>query len=261
VQTGFLFRFDVELIALALVVGLLVAAELGNLLGRRARADVAEKSADLITSALLTLLALLLGFGVSMAESRYSLRIQRMLQETKAISTAYSRADLMAVAHSAKAKSAIQSFLAERIEFYRAPYDENLLKKISTATDRVEDEIWRLVRAQVEENPRSTANILIVNAINEMFDSRSEEEGLYRVLLPWSVSYLLLLASILVLGLTGYGFGLRGARHFVFLAMLSIILGLTLFVMLDLDRPRRGLIKIAPTPLVQLHARVSGRVS
>jgi len=253
----FLFlNYDALFIVSVLLAFMFLATEVGNRIGRRYQSRGLEKGTDLITSSLLTLLALLLGFTISMAEARYSLRIELLMQEANTIGTAYLRVGLMTQSLKVQVEDEIRDYLAARVEFYRAPPIAEQLAEISARTDRIEDMIWQRVRAHVQVNPRSSSSLLIVNSINEMFDSRSDQEILFHVRMPRSINHLLLLSSVLVVGLVSYSFGLAGYHRFTFAALLNIIVALTMFVMLDLDRPRRGLIKIPTDGLVELQARL-----
>lgn len=249
-----LIRYNDSLLTvLLLLLVMIFMAELGYRRGHRARKrGMPEKGVELIEGALLTLLALLLAFGVSMAESRFDTRIQRMLLEANTIGTAYLRTELIPEPARAEIKEAMRNYLDSRVEFYRYTREDAGVDALDAKTNIFEAQIWRLVTENARKYPTSSTNILILGGMNEMFDARSEQDALFRIKLPKSISYLLLICSTLVVALVGYGYGLAGARHFAFTAMLSVVISLTLFVLLDLDRPRRGLIRISPDPLVYL---------
>jgi hypothetical protein len=70
-----------------------VAMRVGQYLGRREPSpDEDSKGLDLVTSASLTLLALIIGFSFSMAVGRYDLRRNYEEEEANAIGTEYVRA-------------------------------------------------------------------------------------------------------------------------------------------------------------------------
>ena len=73
------------------------AAYLGDLARRKVKAVPKEERADfdVVTSATLTLLALIIGFSFSMAVSRYDQRKNLEEAEANAIGTEYVRADLL----------------------------------------------------------------------------------------------------------------------------------------------------------------------
>jgi hypothetical protein len=54
------------------------------------------------------------------------------------------------------------------------------------------------------------------------------------------------------IGVTGYSAGLKRARLLVLRGILAILVAATLLVIIDLDRPRRGLIKVSEGGMLQL---------
>jgi hypothetical protein len=256
------FRFSVSdaWILLALFVAMFVVAEIGYRLGRsRKGVGAGEARFDAVQGALLALVSLLLAFGVSFAQSRFEARVHHMLHETNAIHTAYQRSELASHAISDGLKMRIEQFLNARIEFYTHPVDDEGLLQIRRNTDELEDRIWNLTARQVTEIPLQTsANIPLVNAINEMMDARSDEDGMFQIRMPRSVSALLLIFSAIVVGMVAYGYGASATHHWVYSSLLSLVIASTLFVIVDLDRPRIGLIKIPTSPLIRLHQRIRG---
>ena len=95
---------------------------------------------------------------------------------------------------------------------------------------------------------------MIVPAANEVIDLSSTRAWAGRNHLPGPV-LVLLLASVLVSGLLlGHSSGQAGNRHAPLWLVSNLIFALVLFVVLDFDRPRRGLIRVDPTPLVELES-------
>ncbi len=76
----------------------------------------------IVQSASLTLLALVIGFSLSMAVGRYDQRKNYEEEEANAIGTEYLRADLLPAPQNKQMQSALKHYLALRLEFY-APLD------------------------------------------------------------------------------------------------------------------------------------------
>jgi len=93
-----------------------------------------------------------------------------------------------------------------------------------------------------------------VPAANEVIDLSSTRAWAGRNHLPAPV-LVLLMVSVLVTGLLlGHSSGQAGKRHSPLWLVTNLIFALVLYVVLDFDRPRRGLIQVDPTPLVELEA-------
>lgn len=70
-----------------------------------------------------------------------------------------------------------------------------------------------------------------------------------QVEVPESILHLLLLVGGLSLAVTGYSSGLKGARLITIRMILVLLVSATLFVIIDLDRPRQGLITVGQSSL------------
>ena len=104
----------------AAFVALWLASLTGSWLRRRNPSADDEQNEDLgvILGATLTLLALIIGFSVSMASSRYDQRKNLEETEANAIGTEILRADLLPPADAAKVRQLLGAYLDQRILFY-----------------------------------------------------------------------------------------------------------------------------------------------
>jgi hypothetical protein len=62
------------------------------------------------------------------------------------------------------------------------------------------------------------------------------------------------------LGFLGHGCGLGGQRRFVSTVLVTVLIALALAVILDLDRPRRGLIQVSQDSMIRLKASMGQTV-
>src|SRR2546421_6801053 len=114
-----LMNFPLLVFALSFVV-LLLAALFGDTIRTKVQALKGEEQDDfdVILSATLTLLALIIGFSFSMAINRYDQRKNYEEAEANAIGTEYLRADLLPAADAAKVRTLLKSYLDQRVLFY-----------------------------------------------------------------------------------------------------------------------------------------------
>ena len=76
------------------------------------------------------------------------------------------------------------------------------------------------------------------------------QEGAARTThIPDVVINWILLIAFIASAMMGYGFGRQGHRAIVFKIFFAIMLAHALGLVLDLDRPQRGLIRVNLTPL------------
>ena len=113
------YRFDPIIICLILMGLLLTAEEFGFRLRARTRPDPdATEKTDiaLVLGAILTLLALLLGFTYTMSQARYDARRQLVVEEANAIGTAYLRAKTLPELRSSDIQELLRQYAALRVE-------------------------------------------------------------------------------------------------------------------------------------------------
>src|SRR5271168_5314147 len=111
-----------------------------------------HRDLDLIVSATLTLLGLIIGFSFSMAISRYDQRKSYEEAEANAIGTEYVRADLLPAADAAKVRALLKDYLDERIRFYETG-DELNDRPVNDRTAQLQTELWAAVVAPSAANP------------------------------------------------------------------------------------------------------------
>jgi hypothetical protein len=107
---------------------------------------------DIIVSATLTLLGLIIGFSFSMAISRYDQRKNYEEAEANAIGTEYLRADLLPTSDRSNVRTLLRSYLDQRILFYETR-DENALLQIDATTAQLQTDLWSAVGAPAGAQP------------------------------------------------------------------------------------------------------------
>src|SRR6266446_2842211 len=122
-----LMNFPLLVFALAFVV-LLLAALFGDTIRTKVHAlkGGEQDDFDVVLSATLTLLGLLIGFSFSMAITRYDQRKNYEEAEANAIGTEYLRADLLPTDDAVRARELPRKYLDRRIAFYQARDDRSL---------------------------------------------------------------------------------------------------------------------------------------
>jgi hypothetical protein len=240
---------------LAMFAAFVVALEVGYRIGRtyRTAADADTRAhIGTLQAAVLGLLALLLGFTFAMAVSRFDTRRSLVLQEANAISTTYSRARLFSQVQSQQIMGSLRDYVHARLDFYDAGIDVERLDSAQAAASRLESQLWAVTVAAAKEDPRAVSIALFVQALNDMSDIREKRLAAMEDHVPQTVIYLIVTVSIVALALVAYGCGLDQRRRLLSNATFSLLIALVLTTILDIDRPRRGLIKVSQESLIRL---------
>lgn len=215
----------------------------GHLITKRARRDsirVENKTTNVVEGSLLGLLALLLGFSFSLSNSRYDKRQMLVIDEANAIGTAILRADLYPDSVRTPLRSALKDYLEARINYDDAGSNRAGIVKALSETDAAQKRIWKIASnaAQLQENTVRTNQM--VPALNEMFDIASTRQALLLAKVPDLVFFLLFTLCLTGSFLIGYSDDKQPEWGIV--SSFLIMVGLSIYMILDLDRPRTGII-------------------
>lgn len=93
---------------------------------------------------------------------------------------------------------------------------------------------------------------LWIGSVNEMFDCASARSHLFRSRVPSVVWSLLLFVAACGCCISGYAAGATGVRSGFSLVLLPVLLAVVITVVVDIDRPRKGLIGIDQTPMQEV---------
>lgn len=239
------------LLFIALILVLPLAAGLGTkVLHRRfPLADEARENYKIVQGATLTLLALLIGFTLSMAVGRYDQRKNLEEEEANAIGTEYLRAELLGGDAAAQTKALLARYLQARIQFY-VVHDAAALDQINRNTSELQTQLWASVRdaAKAQPNPIMA---LVVGGMNDVINSQGYTQAAWINRIPVAAWALMIVIAIFCNLMQGYGAHAQVGRR-VLLLVLPITVTLSLTLIADIDSPRGGLIRVAPLNLMSL---------
>lgn len=249
----FLYSESEALVVLLLFLVLLVAGEFGYQYGRRRRTSTDESTrtqALAIQGAILGLLGLLLGFTFAMAVSRFDTRKQRVVDEANAIGTAYLRARLLPEPEKTEATHLLRQYIDARLEAAQGGSGER--------TASLQDLLWSRAGAVMAKDSRAIAAGLFVQSVNDVIDMAGKSEAALNDHVPESVLFLLYFIAAVSVGVVGYGCGLGNARTLFAMVALSALISLVVLIIVDLDRPRRGLVRVSERSMIELKQSVEG---
>jgi hypothetical protein len=249
------YRVNETVIALVVVGSLLLAVELGYRLGGKfppGLTDSAKSPVLAVSGALLGLLALLLGFTLSMSLDRFEDRRQLVVQEANAIGTTYLRSGLLPEPDRSAVAELLRSYVEARLDFFNRRDDEAEFKRVIDRNEKLQRELWSHVATAVEKDSRPVTTGLFIQTLNEVIDLHEARVAAMENHVPESVLLLLLLVAVLAAMLVGYGCGLANRRHLLSTSVLSLLIGAVVIVIMDLDRPNRGLIHVSQKSMVRL---------
>jgi hypothetical protein len=254
-QTEFFYSTPIWLIGCGLLVLLLLAVEAGVRAGASARARrKGEGTADLgpIQGAVLGLLGLLLAFTYSLAASRQDARRGLVVREANAIGTAYLRAGLLPEPRRGELRAILRQYVDSRIAPDEVVRDPVKLSEAVRRSERMLENLWPAASRNIGSQPPTVLDSLMFQALNEVIDLHSERLAAFEYRIPQIILWLLFAVAAMALAMTGFGGGLSGRRSLFFTSTLAVLVVAVTMVILDLDHPRRGFIRVSQRPMIQL---------
>lgn len=256
---GSLYAFALWVLAIAYLVLLLLAMEMGFWLSRRVDPKTVEcVNIPVLTieTAMLGLLGLLLGFTTAMAVSRFEERKHLVLEEANALGTSYLRTQLLAPPHDKEMQALLCRYINFRLESINAGEDLARITAARNETIRLQSEFWTKVSVFAQNDPHPVPASLLLQSINQAIDMEGARWMALHNVVPHSVMIANATVAVLAASLVGYSFGLARKRQPYSMAVLSIAITIVLAVILDLDRPRSGLIRVSQQPMIDLRAQI-----
>ncbi|WP_310475723.1 hypothetical protein [Sandarakinorhabdus sp.] len=234
-----------------LLVIFFLAAEAGFFCHRRFGGSGGGEDESQVLSTALLVLALLLGFTFSMALDRYDERRQLVVQEANDIGTAWLRAGLLPAPQGPELQSALADYARVRITS-PLPHDTARLARASALRNRA----WSLTAAAQAtlDGPRAVS---LVSAVNAVLDTGTQREKAVAARVPGEVTLLLVGFSAVACFLLGYMLDAHGHRHRFASSVLFLLMGLTIMLILDLDRPVDGAILVDQSAMEALVASLA----
>ena len=254
--TTFLYDIPTWVIALSLHVSIIAGYLLGMRVGKQQKkTNTLFKREGLgpLESALIGLLALLLAFTFSMATSRFDARRTLITQEANYISTALLRADLYPDSLRLELRKDFEQYVETRIAYYQARNNEENINKSLADAKRISHRMWEQVSRFARETPTVLPHGMMIPALNSMIDVVTSRDAARLATVPDLIIWLLMSLTVLGSFIVGYSKKEKG-NDWIVLCIYSFMTVITIFTIIDLDRPTRGIIKtdVAHQKIVEL---------
>ena len=235
-------------LALILFVLIIVANWAGFRYQKKRLKKTAEKDSDwdgfgTIEGAMLGLMALMLAFTFNMAASKFEIRRAHVITESNCISTALLRCDFYPDSARTILREQLKEYLETRIAYYNAGDDEKKIKAALQDASLHFQKIWDLVTHLSQDVEKRLLSMQMVPALNDMKDILSTREAARVAEVPPLILFILVFITFAASFLLGYGTKSKN-RNITIVIAFALMTSLVLYLIMELDRPRRGIINI-----------------
>ena len=241
------FVASTAMLAAVLFGGLLLLFEAGRRVGARqlsADPEGARTGIGAIEASVFGLMGLLLAFTFSGAAARIDVRRQLIVEEANAIGTAWLRLDLLPEAARSDLRGRFREYLDSRLEIYRKIPDMAAVQEDLALSARLQEGIWSRAVAAQQDGATPHSLMMLLPALNQMIDITTTRTMATRMHPPRIVFIMLVVLALASALLVGYGLAGRKQRSWIHTLAFAGFMTLTLYVIADLEYPRRGFIRV-----------------
>lgn len=256
----FFVRLDAWLSAVIFACLMVAAWWLGDRRREAAReaneGAASQKQSTRIEDATLALFGLLLAFCFAGGASRYEARKQVLLDDAMAIGGFVTVADLLADPERSALQRQIRIYVDQRLAFGVTALDDPKMAGLIRDSRASQGRISALVAAAIAKMNTPSVHPALVNALSGL--TEAADRRLYRVRehVPGNIVMMLVVFGVFA----AYTMGrLRDARSSEAggpsrIVAYAVLVGLVFFVTIDLEQPRRGLLRVSQAPMQDLRS-------
>ena len=195
-----------------------------------------------INGTLLGLLGLLLAFTFSMSSSRFDTRRGLVIEEANNIGTVILRTDIYPDSVRLLLRSNLKQYVEERIAFYQDGMDIEKVAEHYLKADSIGKEVWSIAARHAKTDNITTRTSELIPALNAMIDITTTRRAAGEATIPDSIMYFLFILCFCSAFLLGYDN--KHKIDWIVVMGFAIMLSITVYMIIDLDRPRSGLINM-----------------
>ena len=243
------------LLALGLFAGMLVMLEVGRRTGIRRiargnQADLASGAA--LNASVFALLGLLLAFTFSGAASRFETRRQLIVEEANTLGTCYLRLDLIPASGQAALREKLKQYLDVRLAAYTNPDVDAGRQQLAQAAS-IQHELWtQALMASRAPDATPDGGRLLLPALNTLIETTTKQTLATEMHPPMIVLAMLVALMLVSSLLAGLSLAQATRRNWIQVLCFAAVLSITFYVILDLEFPRLGWLRLDDRPLVEL---------
>jgi hypothetical protein len=249
--------YDLIPIFLVSVVIILVASEIGRMLGVQHAKEQDGDNVSTLEGAILGLLALMIGFTFAIALSRFEARRDAVVNEANSIGTTALRARLLPAPHSTEALKLLREYVQVRLDITRRAPSVAELDAAVSRSNVLQEALWQQAKAVAATNSGIVPTGLFVQTLNEMIDDQAKRLAAIRAQVPNIVLIALYGVATIAIAFAGYASGLKARRSRLPVYITGMVVAGVILLIQDLDRPTVGFITVSQQPMIDTAASIA----
>ncbi len=236
------------LLVLALFAAILICLEIGWRIrsnGLAAETSNSDAGLNALDGAVFALMGLLIAFTFSGAASRFDVRRSLIVQETNDIGTAYLRIDMLPADAQPALRQDFRDYVGARLEFYSTlPNDLEAARAIYARGTALQQKIWSEAVVATSRQSSAAVTSLVLGSLNSMIDDTTTRLVALETHPPVEIYIALAVVVMASSLLAGFAMAKSGRRNWTHMLIFAATLAFAVYLILDLDYPRLGIIRI-----------------
>jgi hypothetical protein len=210
-----------------------------------------------LESAMLGLLALIIGFTFAMALSRFEARRVAVLNEANAIGTTALRARLLPESHRTDVLKLLKEYVQIRVDVVQSDPSMAELRTVVDRSNAIQEALWQHAKAIVAKDNSMVPTGLFIQTLNEMIDDQEKRLAAFRNRVPNVVLLGLFGIAAVTGGFAGYASGLDPKRNRLPVYIMGFLVSAVILLIFDLDRPGSGFIRNDQQSMIDVAASIT----
>lgn len=253
-DVALLESFPIYVVYICIAIFILFSFEVGYQIGKHAHIRLDKEAPSALgpmVGGILGMLAFVLAFTFSMAASQHNIRKQYVIDEANVIGTAYLRSDLIDEQHGTEVKRLLRDYVDTRV----GANSDNVDTLYARSTE-LHELLWAQASSAAIKVPNTNTSLLVqsINDVIDMHENRVAAALINRI--PDIIRLTVIIIASLTLMTLGIQAGLGVSRRLVAVIPLALAFAALATVIVDLDRPLRGLIKVEQQAMINLQTKI-----
>jgi hypothetical protein len=197
-----------------------------------------------VEAAVFGLMGLIIALSFTGAAVRFDQRRMLIIDESNAIGTAYLRVDLLPEDSQPAIRRYFRDYVEARIELYHNISDNTKVAELEKKTAALQMKIWKASVIASRQSENISATLLLIPALNSMIDIYGTRTAIRQIHQPNIIFIVMILLAWVCSLISGFGMSIRKSRSWIHLIGFVVVLLITIIVIIDLEYPRVGFIRI-----------------
>ena len=238
---------------IGMVIAVIAASEIGFYIGMRLQDRGSNPGESRMTSSvvggMLGLVAFLMAFSIGITISHHSERKNMVITEANAIGVAWLRAGFLEDVDSKLLRQLLREYAEIRIA---AANLEMELPAVMKRSEQIHGEMWVIIERSVKQGNDTDIMTSLVEAVNDVIKTHSIRLTAAYKRLPRILGTTLITSTILCFLLVGVASSADRKRDTPAIFLFAIVFTAVLMIMVDLDRPQRGMLTVSQTAMADV---------